>query len=328
MRSLAASCVLAIVVGVVPAQDKAKPTTPPVKARPKPEAFTDPAKAGPDFLIQGEYRGPNTGAQVIADGDGTFTLRLFAGGLPGDGWDGSPTLRFKAQSRQGTVKFLGHDAEVTVTDRKMTIVKGGQSTLLERVERTSPTAGQAPPAGATVLFDGASAEKWVNGKIVEDNLLRWGTTSKAEFGDMTLHLEFRLPFMPKARGQDRGNSGVYVQGRYEVQILDSFGLDGKDNECGGIYKTGAPKVNMCFPPLSWQTYDIDFTAARWDASGKKTADATMTVRHNGVLIQDKVVLKGATAGHARPETPGLGPIYLQDHGNPVVFRNIWIVEKK
>src|SRR5205823_3099151 len=131
---------------------------------------------------------------------------------------------------------------------------------------------------------------------------------------------------PAARGQTRGNSGVYLQDRYEIQILDSFGLDGKANECGAVYTRTAPAVNMCFPPLSWQTYDIDFRAARFDRDGKKTGNAVVTVRHNSITVQDHVDIAGPT-GHGKPETPDPGPISLQNHGNPVAFRNIWILPR-
>jgi len=140
-------------------------------------------------------------------------------------------------------------------------------------------------------------------------------------------LEFRTPYMPQARGQGRGNSGVYIQQRYEVQILDSFGLDGVDNECGGLYKQTAPAVNMCLPPLAWQTYDIWFTAARFAADGKtKVANARITVLHNGVPIHANREITAKTGG-GKVEGPEDFPINLQDHGNPVTYRNIWLVNQ-
>jgi hypothetical protein len=155
-----------------------------------------------------------------------------------------------------------------------------------------------------------------------------GVTSKQKFGNCKLHIEFRLPYMPKATGQGRGNSGCYLQGRYEVQILDSFGLTGKNNECGGIYSIKDTDQNMCFPPLAWQTYDIDYTAATFGADGKKTKNARITVKHNGVVVQDNVELDHATTAAPVAEGPTPGPLYLQNHGNPIRFRNIWLVETK
>ena len=119
-----------------------------------------------------------------------------------------------------------------------------------------------------------------------------------------------------------------MQGRYEVQILDSFGLEGKHNECAGIYEVKAPSVNMCFPPLSWQTYDVEFTAPRFDENGKKTSNARMTVRHNGVLVHENVEVPGPTRAAPNKEGSEPGPIFLQDHGNPIRFRNVWVLEKK
>jgi hypothetical protein len=187
--------------------------------------------------------------------------------------------------------------------------------------------GAAPPEGAVVLFDGKSTDQFPGAKMTDDGLLIAGATSGPKFGSCRVHLEFLLPYMPAARGQGRANSGCYLQGRYEVQILDSFGLDGLNNECGGIYTVRAPSVNMCLPPLAWQTYDIDFTAAKYDAQGTKVADAHLTVRHNGVLIHENVPVPEATRAAPVKDGPEHGPLYLQDHGNPVRFRNIWVVPR-
>ena len=152
--------------------------------------------------------------------------------------------------------------------------------------------------------------------------------SKDVFGDMFLHVEFRTPFMPKARGQARGNSGVYIQGRYEVQVLDSYGLEGLDNECGGIYKVARPLVNMCAPPGQWQTYDIDFTAPKLGPDGTIVSQARITVRHNGVVIHDHVEIPKPTGGGNTHDIGKPGPLLLQDHHNPVEYRNIWVLPKK
>ena len=230
------------------------------------------------------------GDTAVFEGD-EFVLRIKDGVLKVQGWDG---------------ESLGE---------------------LKKVERKSATLEAKPPAGAIVLFDGTSLDALNNGKIIEGKLLAaTSVESKQKFGDHTLHIEFRTPFMPNSRGQGRGNSGVYVQSRYEIQVLDSFGLEGRDNECGGIYSIAEPRVNMCYPPLSWQTYDIDFTAARYDANGNKIKNARVTVRHNGVVIHDDLELPHGTPGR-HDEGPGPDALFLQDHGNPVAFRNIWVVEK-
>jgi len=303
--------------------------------KPRPVAYTDPANAGADYAFQGEYRGAGdqlgkVGAQVVAEGHGKFVVRLLKGGLPGDGWDGRTEVRVPAQTANGKMTFSSDQTSGSIADGKLSLSLYGDTAVLERVERRSPTEGLKPPEGAVVLFDGKSAGEWEKGQLVEGQYLNRDVTSKRKLGDFSLHLEFRTPFMPESRGQQRGNSGVYLQGRYEVQVLDSFGLPAKDNECGGIYKVATPKVNMCFPPLSWQTYDVDFTAARFDAAGQKTADAVVTVKHNGVVIHESVKLPRATpGGPLTEEGPQPGPLFLQDHdGDPVVFRNVWVVEKK
>lgn len=269
------------------------------------------ASVDPDFLIQGEYAGTNKAMQVIARGDGDFEIVVYEGGLPGAGWDKQAPRR------------LDGDEDV--------VAELAQSMGLARIERNSPTLGAAPPPGAIVLFDGSEQSlraNWEDGaKRTDDGLLMQGVTTRQSFGDYRLHLEFQTPYMPKARGQGRGNSGVYHQGRYETQVLDSFGLEGKNNETGGIYSISDPSTNLCLPPLSWQTYDVDFTAARYDAGGQKTSPARLTVRLNGVVVQSNVALPRVTTAAIRPDSPEPGPLHLQDHGNPVRYRNIWLVPR-
>lgn len=301
------------------------------------KAVTDEAAAGPEFDVQGEYLGEfdlgdgiaqKFGLQVIAQGDGKYRGVAFFGGLPGDGWDGFGKLETESEDRDGVLTLVANEGYATIIDGEVKVKSIDEQELgtLKKISRESPTLGAEPPEGAVVLFDGSNADQWEGGKLTDDGLLEGGTKSKQKFQDFTLHMEFRTPYMPEARGQGRGNSGVYLQDRYEVQILDSFGLEGLDNECGGIYSKKAPRENMCFPPLSWQTYDIDFTAAKFDDNGMKTANAKVTVRHNDTIIHENYEIAEETPG-GQKEGAEPGPIMLQDHGNPVVFRNIWVVEK-
>jgi hypothetical protein len=297
---------------------------------------TTPEAAGQEFRLQGEFEGrpgaaTKLGVQIIALGKGKFQAVFLPGGLPGAGWDRKTRIEQEGRLEGANAVFprpASGGFEVVTDGQKLT-GKNEKNEMIElqKVIRQSPTVGAKPPQGAIVLFDGSNADAWNGGKLDARNLLVAGVLSKQKFKDFALHVEFTLPFMPDARGQGRGNSGVYMQNRYELQVLDSFGLKGEDNECGGIYHVAAPAVNMCFPPLSWQTYDIDFTAAKWDENGVKTQPATATIKHNGVTIHDKVEIKGPTGGGEK-ETPSPGSIQLQNHGNPVFFRNIWIVEKK
>ena len=205
---------------------------------------------------------------------------------------------------------------------------GEEDFTLSRIERESPTLGKEAPEGAVVLFDGTSADAWKNGQVVGGLLANTNITTHQTFGSYHLHLEFRTPYKPFARGQGRGNSGVYHNGRYETQVLDAFGLEGKMNETGGIYSIAHPRINMCLPPLRWQTYDVDFTEPKFDEVGKVTEFARLTVRLNGVVIHDNQELpKTTTASPIKEITPEKGPIFIQHHGNPVFYRNIWIVEK-
>jgi hypothetical protein len=314
-----------------------KPVPKPAPKKPdrRKQAATDLADVDQDFPFQGEYFGavpprvsdaPNMGLQVIARGDGKFDAVLLRGGLPGAGWDRRTMVKLSGQRKEQKL----HLTSDIISAR----VAGGQAVLLEnngvelaslpKMRRISSTQDVAPPPGAIVLFDGTSAEQFEGASMNEQGLLQVGGLTKVDVRDFRLHLEFRTPYMPYAQGQGRGNSGVYIQQRYEVQILDSFGSGGVHNECGGLYKQKPPAVNMCLPPLTWQTYDIAFTAARWDADGNKISNARITVLHNGEAIHDNYELVSKT-GAGKPEEPTPRPILLQDHGNPVHFRNIWLL---
>lgn len=299
--------------------------------------FLNVKDAGPDYAVQGEYSGEITsdgqkvrvGLQVIAMGNSKFDAVAYVGGLPGDGWNEQEKIRATGAAENGrtTLKAADDQGSAVISDGIATVFSAGGTELgtLKKVERTSPTLGAKRPEGAVVLFNGTSADQFVRGQLTEGNLLAADCETKEKFGSHTLHIEFRTPFKPAGRGQDRGNSGVYIQGRYECQVLDSFGLEGENNECGGIYSIARPRVNACFPPLSWQTYDIDFTAAQYEGD-KKVKNSKVTIRHNGIVIHDNLELPKGTPGK-NPEGPGPDVIYLQGHGNPVVYRNIWVVRR-
>jgi hypothetical protein len=343
-RSLCLILTLALAAPLCADDPKSKQ---PEKKKPDNPTFAEPSKAGPDFAVQGEYTGEHKnakiGVQVVADGDGQFQIKVHAGGLPGDGWDGKTVHLFKAKTDEaGKMTFHDeknpdHKGAATAADGKVTVKMGDDSFVLTKVTRKSPTEDAKPPEGALVLFDGSNLDQWtkMDGKSPPSWIIEGGyaqvrggdIVSKAKFaGPHTIHVEFSLPFMPKARGQGRANSGVYVENCYEVQVLDSFGLKGLNNECGGIYSQIAPSVNMCYPPLQWQTYDIDVTPAKYE-DGKKTSNTRLTVKHNGVMIHENVEVKGPTGGGVAEDGTPQG-IRLQDHGNPMRFRNIWVVEKR
>ncbi len=296
------------------------------------KSYLDPANAGPDFQVQGEYVGKIgtetlLGAQVIALGSGKFDAVLYAGGLPGAGWDEKTKVELTGETTDGATRFTGRNFAGQIQDGVFSgTAEEGVAFEMEHLVRRSPTLEARPPEGAVVLFDGSNVDAWAEGPLEDGNLLGVAARTKQKFKDFALHLEFRTPFMPYARGQGRGNSGVYLLDQYECQVLDSFGLSGENNECGGIYQIAKPRVNMCFPPLSWQTYDVEFKAARFDESGNKVSNAVTTIRHNDVVIHQDLSLPRITPGGAQSdERPGA--LFLQNHSDPVRYRNIWIVEK-
>ncbi len=257
---------------------------------------------------------------------------------------GTPTVAASAQGElpNNAVHWSGR---ARGSELKGTIAgaKSGTYSLRKIPFRPSPTLGAEAPAGGAVLFDGSHLKAWESKQAPTDSI-QWIITdagalevvsqregkknkqdlrTKDNFGDYRLHLEFKLAHKPDATGQGRSNSGIIHLGIYETQILDSFGLYGRDNECGGIYKVREPDCNAGYPAGLWQTYDIEFKAPRFSPEGNKTTDARMTVWLNGILIHNEVAVPKPTGGG---KETARGPIVLQDHGNPVQFRNIWVVK--
>ena len=220
----------------------------------------------------------------------------------------------------------------------LTTSKGPGKCKLDFDVRKPPTLGAKPPAGAVVLLPFTPGKKpplaaWTNTswQTNEDGSMQKGRgniVSKHTFGSAKIHVEFMTPYEPAKRGQGRGNSGVYIHGRYEVQVLDSFGLLPGKGDCGAIYGVAPPNANVSLPPLRWQTYDITFIAPKPGKDGQAAAPGRMTVLHNGIKIHEKVAVGGTTrAGMAHLKGP-TGPLMLQDHGNVVKYRNIWLVDLK
>ena len=205
----------------------------------------------------------------------------------------------------------------------------------------TPGDGTAPPSDAIILFDGKNMDQWekpdgepVGWKLEEGVMtIVKGTgviQTKQAFDDIQLHLEWRAPVEIEGEGQERGNSGVYFQGRYEVQILDCYeNTTYVNGQTGSVYKQHIPLANACRPPGEWQAYDIIFVAPRFKENGSLFSPATVTVLHNGVLLQNHVTIQGTTEHIGLPAYkthPLKQPLLLQDHSNPVSFRNIWVRE--
>lgn len=210
-----------------------------------------------------------------------------------------------------------------------------------RVVSAAPSLMQPPPSDAIVLFDGTSLEQWESPRggqaawVIRDGYMEsvrgsGGLRTKRSFGDVQLHVEFALPTPPDGVGQGRGNSGVFLMSRYEIQVLDSWkNHTYADGQAGAIYGQSPPLVNASLPPGEWQAYDVVFRRPRFRPDGELVSPARLTVFHNGVLVQDNHEAWGPTRwlqylsyeGH-----PDRAPLSLQDHANPVRFRNIWLRE--
>lgn len=202
----------------------------------------------------------------------------------------------------------------------------------------TPGTGTSAPSDAIVLFDGTNLNEFTheNGTAATWDVKDGAMTvkpgagaiySKKVFGDYQLHIEWREPSVVKGEGQGRGNSGIFMQGKYEVQVLDCYNNTTYPNgQTGSIYKQSVPLVNVCRPPGEWQTYDIIYTAPKFGIDGVKVVPAYITVIQNGVVVQNHTEIKGTTEYIGLPKNTahGDGPLMLQDHGDLVSFRNIWI----
>lgn len=303
------------------------------------EAPSDVAFSYPEEFVQGEYAGSmlvdgrwqTYGLQVVARSSGKYSAKLFSGGLPSEkNLRPYPTeLEGQAQENHLSLKSIGGlKFEFLASPVYQFVQYDSQRKIMAqllRIQRYSTTLGLAPPADAVVLFRDGQIRELTNASLSPAGNLAIGATTNFPVEDFRLHVEFRLPFQAEKSNQDRGNSGIYIQRRYELQILDSFGEPPLENNAGSIYKRIAPLGNMSLPPLSWQTYDIWFTAARWAPDGKKIANARVTLQHNGIVVHDNTEIPGKT-GAGWAEGPEPQAILFQDHRDPVEFRNVWLVK--
>ncbi|MBN2139042.1 MAG: DUF1080 domain-containing protein [Sedimentisphaerales bacterium] len=294
--------------------------------------------------IMGQYKGTfypdstvkmNATACVVDEGDNRYRIAIKAesgdpaiegaaveiyGNLNGE--------QFEINSRAGGYGWKGEINNGHLSARS----EYGQHFELDWIESKSPNAEMKPPQDAIILLPYKPGEKadlsaWTNGnwEALDDGVMqiargKGANRTKQSFSDIKhYHIEFKLPLEPKGRGQGRANSGAYLLDSYEVQILDSFGLVHTSGDCGGLYNLARAKVNASLPPEVWQTYDITFRAARLDDNGDVKEHPRITVIHNGIKIHDNQEIP-------RNRHRTKGPFQLQDHGHPIQFRNIWVVE--
>ena len=309
----------------------------PAASGPKEEKQVHFIPAVPDPLM-GDWQGTGSvgAAQVVPLGRGEYKALL----LSAFDTEKNVLATLHGTATNGTVSFAGDGWTATIANSRFTGAKENSKFDLHHVTRTSSTMGAKPPAGAVLLFDGSNLNAWArkNGKdwLTEDGPASWKLVdggalevvpgadciiTHQKFGDCHLHLEFRTLGAPC-------NSGVFFQDRYELNINETYGQTTGTPNAGFDNCTdhAEPRIRPSFPPLAWQTFDVDFRAPRFDANGSKTENASATVLFNGVKIYDKQPLETPHGAARRLGEAAKGPLMLQEHGMPVQFRNIWLTE--
>ena len=278
-------------------------------------------------------------AQIIAEPKGQYRAVLMRGlwKTAKDARQVRVELTGKIDA-DGNIPLEGNGWKGTLIGRKTLTAKSEKGSFEGKwTVRKSPTLGAKPPKGAIVLLEfepgkKPSLDEWTNKSWVPlaSGAMKIGRGTNftvRKFGSVKLHIEFRCPYEPNRGGQRRGNSGVYLQKRHEVQVLESFGLMSRKGDAGSIYGVATTKVNASLPPLQWQTYDIEFKGAVVGADGKVKSPPMMSVIHNGIEAHKDQVLPGKTTAAAASGLTPKDSLMLQDHGNKVEYRNVWIVEK-
>ena len=281
-------------------------------------------------------------AQVIAEGDDVY-YRIVIKATPNEKDEDGANIEIHG-NRHGSTVYIGdraggyHWAGQIQNGHLSVRSEYGQHFELDKFERKSPNEGMKPPQNAIVLLPFKEGVKpdmsaWTNSnwKGLDNGAMqvnKGDNDTKEQFGDIEhFHIEFKLPLEPNNRGQGRANSGVYFDGQFEVQVLDSFGLVQTSGDCAGLYNLARARVNACLPPETWQTYDVKFRAPRLNADGSIKENPRITVYQNGIKVQDDVEIP-YSGNRWRGKTEATGPIHLQDHGHPIQYRNIWLVKGK
>jgi hypothetical protein len=332
--SFVVAVALVCLVPALLAQDETE--TKPTKSGKKVEKPVDFVPAIADAAL-GDWQGENSfGAQVFARGGGKYQADL----LSGFDTQNNVVAVLQGEKSDQSITFSGDGWTGAINKLQFTLSKGDKKLSLHHVTRPVPSLGASPPPGAIVLFDGHNLDAWAKKKgkdwLAEDGPARWKLIeggamevvpdtdciiTHRKFGDCKVHVEFRTLGFPS-------NSGVFLQDRYEVNINETYGREDLSPNAGfdNCTQNAKPKIRPCRPPLEWQTFDIDFRAPRFNADGRKTASARATVLFNGVKIYDQQELDLPHGAASRLGEAPTGPLMLQEHGMPVQFRNIWLVE--